>query len=98
MKPRSCRRDWKRVPVQFMGDGGKDYLDEILPAALLNILRHKKCRRWDLNPHGLNDHRHLKPARLPIPPLLHFASLLSQLTKAIIHRHTGFVNNKLKKM
>ena len=24
-----------------------------------------------MNPHGLNDHRHLKPARLPIPPLLH---------------------------
>ena len=24
-----------------------------------------------MNPHDLNDHRHLKPARLPIPPLLH---------------------------
>ena len=24
-----------------------------------------------MNPHGLNDHRYLKPARLPIPPLLH---------------------------
>ena len=45
-------------------------------ATLLFIL--KKCRRWDLNPHGLNDHRHLKPARLPIPPLLHVSWSLSQ--------------------
>ena len=28
-----------------------------------------------MNPHDLNDHRHLKPARLPIPPLLHFGGL-----------------------
>ena len=37
------------------------------------IFLKKECRRWDLNPHGLNDHRHLKPARLPIPPLLHIS-------------------------
>ncbi len=26
-------------------------------------------RRWDSNPHALNGHRILNPARLPIPPL-----------------------------
>ncbi len=28
-----------------------------------------KCRRWDSNPHALNGHWILNPARLPIPPL-----------------------------
>ena len=51
-----------------------------------------------MNPHGLNDHRHLKPARLPIPPLLHVSvSLLSQLTKASIHGKVENVNSFFEK-
>ena len=41
-------------------------------------------------------HRHLKPARLPIPPLLHFyiyCVLLS--TKYILHDKEEIVNKKL---
>ena len=29
------------------------------------------CARRDLNPHAREEHRHLKPASLPIPPLAH---------------------------
>ena len=36
-------------------------------------------------------HRHLKPARLPIPPLLHV-----ELTNAILAFHHPFVNIKFK--
>ena len=36
------------------------------------------CGRWDLNPHDLNGHRHLKPARLPIPPLPQMSSPLTE--------------------
>ena len=49
----------------------------LLSSHILYFIK-KECRRWDLNPHGLNDHRHLKPARLPIPPLLHVSWSLSQ--------------------
>ena len=34
------------------------------------------CRRWDLNPHCVNN-RYLKPARLPIPPLLQILNFAS---------------------
>ena len=33
----------------------------------------KRVRRKGLEPSRSCDHRHLKPARLPIPPLLHFS-------------------------
>ena len=29
------------------------------------------CARGDLNPHAREEHWHLKPASLPIPPLAH---------------------------
>jgi hypothetical protein len=35
------------------------------------ILPNKKMQEMGLEPTRSCDHRHLKPARLPIPPLLH---------------------------
>ena len=49
-------------------------------------MKQKKCRRWDLNPHDLNGHRHLKPARLPIPPLLHVRKMGLEPTRPIGHK------------
>ena len=43
----------------------------------------RSCRKRDLNPHDLNDHRHLKPARLPIPPFLHFFCAVALATALI---------------
>ncbi len=42
---------------------------------LRDIIYHiktKKMQEMGLEPTRSCDHRHLKPARLPIPPLLHF--------------------------
>jgi hypothetical protein len=53
----------------------------------------KRCRRWELNPHGRKAHCALNAARLPIPPLrlarvpcgtdiiLHQMGLLSRATE-----------------
>ena len=50
-----------------------------------------------MNPHGLNDHRHLKPARLPIPPLLHFLCASCSLARLLVYnglskKSTTFLN------
>ncbi len=44
-----------------------------------------------MNPHDLNDHRHLKPARLPIPPLLHLSLAFCDCLIIITH-HIRIVN------
>lgn len=52
-----------------------------------------------LEPTRSCDHRHLKPARLPIPPLLHFFMLsVVQPTNVIITRTKENVNTFLKKI
>ena len=59
----------------------------------------------DLNPHDLCDHRHLKPARPPIPPFLHFFNRLVLLcllrlstASLIITQELDNVNRKIQKL
>ena len=48
-------------------------------------------QKMGLEPTRYCYHRHLKPARLPIPPLLHV-----ELTKAILTFFTQVVNHKFE--
>ena len=57
-----------------------------------------------LEPTRSCDHRHLKPARLPIPPFLHFFNRLTSLHLAplvdcslIITQELNNVNRKIQK-
>ena len=57
-----------------------------------------------LEPTRSCDHRHLKPARLPIPPVLHFFNRLTSLCLAplvdcslIITQELNNVNRKIQK-
>ena len=57
-----------------------------------------------LEPTRSCDHRHLKPARLPIPPFLHFVNRLTSLCLApfvdcslIITQEWDNVNRKIQK-
>ena len=55
----------------------------------------KKMQEMGLEPTRYCYHRHLKPARLPIPPLLHFLLCYVFLnTKYMIHDNRRFVNGK----
>ena len=42
------------------------------------------CARGESNPHARNEHRHLKPASLPIPPLAHLFNLSRYPERLII--------------
>ena len=55
-----------------------------------------ECGERDLNPHDLNDHRHLKPARLPIPPSPQVG--LSKLTWVILACVFTKVKHKLRSL
>ena len=51
------------------------------------LLKKKIMQEMGLEPTRSCDHRHLKPARLPIPPLLHFCfATLAPLNKTYITR------------
>ena len=49
---------------------------------LLRFVYKKRMQEMGLEPTRSCDHRHLKPARLPIPPLLHFVYQMSFTTAA----------------
>ena len=50
------------------------------------------CARGESNPHARNEHRHLKPASLPIPPLAHFIQAFPERL-IIIAPHAKNVNS-----
>ena len=64
----------------------------------------KRVQEAGLEPAQSCDHRHLKPARLPIPPFLHFVNRLTSLCLApfvdcslIITQELKNVNRKIQK-
>ena len=57
------------------------------------LLHKKRMQEMGLEPTRSCDHRHLKPARLPIPPLLHFVSSRSRDCLIIIPHFVLNVNS-----